>query len=149
MCDTNFCHLTPSQENYLKEIYLEVTEKGYAKITDIARALNVKKSSATAALNILSEKKLIHHVPYNQITMTDLGSEIAAVLIRRYETMISFFVNILKLKQSEAAENSCRIEHIMSEKLFKKMTLFYQFTKEFYETNSEYRKRLDTFLTQN
>ncbi|MDR1414135.1 MAG: metal-dependent transcriptional regulator [Puniceicoccales bacterium] len=149
MCDQNPYILTPSQENYLKEIYLETSARGYAKITDIARALNVKKSSATVALNVLSEKKLINYTPYNQITMTDIGNKIAEALTRKYETMIGFFANILKLKESEAAENSCRMEHIMSEKLFRKMTLFYQFTRELYDNNSDYRKKLDSFLSRN
>jgi DtxR family Mn-dependent transcriptional regulator len=147
MSGANPCPLTPSQENYLKEIYIEVTKQGYAKITDVANAIGVRKSSANTALNILSEKGFVCYSPYNQITMTNLGNEIAKLLIKKYETMISFFADILKLKHSEAAENPCRMEHIMSEELFKKMTLFYQFSKEFYESNAEYREKLDNFFS--
>lgn len=139
--------LTPSQEDYLKTIYTEVTAKGYAKITSIAESLNVKKSSVNSALNILAEKKLVNYAPYAQITLTDEGLKLAKDIIDKYETMINFFSEILKLNHKEAVENSCKIEHVMSEHLFEKITKFYKFTKELYETDPAYRKKLDDFLS--
>lgn len=35
--------LSHSQEDYLEEIYNQVLKNGYAKVTDISNALNVKK----------------------------------------------------------------------------------------------------------
>lgn len=138
--------LTPSQENYLKTIYIEVSCKGYAKITSIAEILNVKKSSVTSALNILSEKKLVNYTPYSQITLTDQGQKLAKEILKKYEIMINFFTEILKLSHNEAIQNSCKIEHVMSEQLVEKITKFYQFTKEIYENNPKYRNDLDEFL---
>lgn len=48
--------LTPSQEDYLETIYLEAEKNGCAKVTDIAKLLDVKKASVTGALSNLCEK---------------------------------------------------------------------------------------------
>ena len=48
--------LSHSQEDYLEEIYVQVLNNGFAKVTDIAKSLNVKKASVTAALIQLTNK---------------------------------------------------------------------------------------------
>lgn len=138
--------LTASQEDYLKNIYIECSKNGYAKITSIASSMNVKKPSVNTALNILLAKNLVNYKPYSYITLTEQGTRIAQNILNRYEVMISFFSDILKLDHNEAIENSCKIEHIMSEELFNKITNFYKFTKELYNENKKYRIKLDEFL---
>jgi DtxR family Mn-dependent transcriptional regulator len=138
--------LTPSQENYLKTIYLEVSQNGYAKMSDVANLLSVKKSSVNAALNVLVEKNLINYTPYSQITLTSDGLENAKEIIEKFEVMSDFFCKILRLSKEEAIANSCRIEHVMSEELFRKMSKFCEFTKELYANNQDYKKQLDDLL---
>lgn len=138
--------LTASQEDYLKNIYIECSKNGYAKITSIASSMNVKKPSVNTALNILLAKNLVNYKPYSYITLTEQGTRIAQNILNRYEVMISFFSDILKLDHNEAIENSCKIEHIMSEELFNKITNFYKFTKELYNENKKYRIKLDESL---
>ncbi|MDR2681482.1 MAG: metal-dependent transcriptional regulator [Holosporaceae bacterium] len=138
--------LTPNQENYLKTVYIEVTEKGYAKMSDVAALLSVRKSSVNAALNILADKGLINYTPYTKITLTEIGLEKARKIINRFETMNNFFLHILKLSREESIANSCKIEHVMSETLFNRVQKFYEFTKEFCKKNPDYKKQLDNLL---
>ena len=67
--------LTPSQEDYLETIYLEAEKNGCAKVTDIAKLLDVKKASVTGALSNLCEKGLINYAPYAPITLTAEGEK--------------------------------------------------------------------------
>jgi Mn-dependent DtxR family transcriptional regulator len=140
--------LTASQENYLKTIYLEVSKNGYAKMSDIATLLSVKKSSVSAALNILVEKGLINYVPYSQITLTAIGLTNAREIIEKFDVMSIFFCKILKLEMGEAITNSCRLEHVMSEELFRRLSKFCKFTEKLYENDVAYRKQLDDLLSQ-
>ncbi|MDR3179452.1 MAG: metal-dependent transcriptional regulator [Holosporaceae bacterium] len=140
--------ITPNQENYLKTIYLEVEEKGYAKMSDVAALLSVRKSSVNAALNILADKKLINYTPYAKITLTEIGLKKAREIIKRFETMNNFFLHILKLSREEAIANSCKIEHVMSEALFDRISEFYEFTEEFCKQNPDYKKQLDSLLVK-
>jgi DtxR family Mn-dependent transcriptional regulator len=139
--------LTPSQENYLKTIYIKVSQDGYAKMSDIANMLSVQKSSVNAALNILTSRGYINYTPYSQITLTELGLGTAKKIIEKFKTMDNFFCNILKLSKEEAATNSCRIEHIISEELFRKISKFFEFTEELYLNDLDYRKKLDNLLS--
>ena len=69
--------LTPSQEDYLETIYVESQKNGCAKVTDIAKLLDVKKASVTGALSHLSEKGLINYAPYLPVTLTKSGEKAA------------------------------------------------------------------------
>ncbi|MDR3155719.1 MAG: metal-dependent transcriptional regulator [Holosporaceae bacterium] len=139
--------LTPSQENYLKTVYIKASQNGYAKMSDIADLLRVKKSSVNGALNILTDKGLINYVPYSQITLTVAGLAKAEEIMKKFDVMIGFFSNILKLSKEEASANSCRIEHVMSEELFNKMSKFCKFMGGFFADNPDCRKQLDDFLS--
>ena len=104
--------------------------KGEAKVTDISNILNVKKASVTGALISLKNKKLINYEPYSSITLTKLGEKLAAEIIERHIVMCEFLENILNLSKEEAVENSCKMEHIMSEKMFERMTKFSVFIQD-------------------
>lgn len=135
--------LTPSQEDYLEEIYNQVNKFGYAKVTEISRALEVKKSSVTGALNALLKKELITYTPYSSITLTAKGEELAKAVLNRHEVMTHFFSEILKLSPEEAIKNACKIEHVMSEELFSRMTKFSAFIQEFFKQNPAFKTEIE------
>ncbi|MDR0695407.1 MAG: metal-dependent transcriptional regulator [Holosporales bacterium] len=139
--------LTPSQENYLKTIYVRVSQDGYAKMSDIASVLSVKKSSVNAALHILARRGYINYTPYSQVTLTSLGMETAQGIMEKFKIMNDFFCNILKLSEEEAATNSCRIEHTISEELFRKISKFFEFTEKLYLNDQGYKRKLDDLLS--
>ncbi len=134
--------LSQSLEDYLETIYNECQKNGYAKVTDISKILNVKKASVTGALNNLLTKKLINYEPYSSVTLTKLGEELAKEIFKRHETMTGFFVNILNLPPDEAAINACKMEHIMTEELFKRITAFYTFIQAYADKNQDFKNQM-------
>ncbi|HIZ27589.1 MAG TPA: metal-dependent transcriptional regulator [Candidatus Adamsella sp.] len=134
--------LSSSLEDYLEAIYNEVVKQGYAKVTDISNMLNVKKASVTGALNQLSSKKLINYMPYSSITLTPEGEKIAKEILNRHEIMSNFLINILCLSKEEAAENACKMEHIMSEKMFERMTKLSEFIQNLSSEHPEMKEKL-------
>lgn len=121
--------LSFSLEDYIEEIYNQVLKNGQAKVTAIANALNVKKASVTGALNILAEKKLINYLPYFPITLTDAGKKIAEDILAKHENLSEFFIEVLSIEPKEAAETACKMEHIISDKLFNNMTKLTKYVK--------------------
>ncbi len=134
--------LTQSQEDYLETIYIETQKNGCAKVTDIAKILDVKKASVTGALSSLKEKGLINYAPYSPITLTKEGIKTAEKILLRHEVMTNFFKNILHLSQEEAAQNACRMEHIMSEEMFKRIHTFSHFIQDYSKENKDFEKRI-------
>lgn len=121
--------LSFSLEDYIEEIYNQVLKNGQAKVTAIANALNVKKASVTGALNILADKKLINYLPYSPITLTDAGKKIAEKILAKHDNLSEFFIEVLSIEPKEAAEIACKMEHIVSDKLFNNMTKLTKYVK--------------------
>lgn len=134
--------LSSSLEDYLEAIYNEVVKNGAAKVTDISNILNVKKASVTGALNQLSGKKLINYAPYSTITLTPTGEKIAKKILKRHEVMTNFLTHILCLSHEEAVENACKMEHIMSEKMFERMSKLSVFIEQVCEKNPSFKEQI-------
>jgi len=64
---------TKSVEDYLEAIYIPSEEKGFARVKDIAKFLNVKLPSVTEVLKRLQEDRLIEHLPYGEVRLTEKG----------------------------------------------------------------------------
>ncbi|MCX4274240.1 MAG: metal-dependent transcriptional regulator [Candidatus Gastranaerophilales bacterium] len=134
--------LSESLEDYLEAIYNEILKKNEAKVTDISNILNVKKASVTGALINLKNKGLINYEPYSAITLTELGEKLAMDIIEKHKVMSEFLENILNLSKDEAIENACKMEHIMSETMFDRMTKFSVFIQELCKTHPELKEKI-------
>lgn len=122
--------LSFSLEDYIEEIYTQVLQNGQAKVTVIAEKLGVKKASVTGALNILAEKKLVNYAPYSPVTLTKEGENIAKEILQKHEKLSEFFVEVLGVSIDEAKEIACKMEHIVSDKLFANMVKLTEFVKK-------------------
>ncbi len=134
--------LSSSLEDYLETIYNEVEKNGFAKVTDISNILNVKKASVTGALNNLLAKKLINYEPYSAITLTQEGEKVAKEILKKHKIMTDFFSKLLYLSSDEADENACKIEHVMSEEMFDRITKFSVFIQEYADKNPGFSKEI-------
>lgn len=136
--------LTQSQEDYLETIFVEIlkSDNGCAKVTEIAKVLDVKKASVTGALVSLQEKGLINYAPYSPVTLTKEGEKQAKKILLKHEVMTSFFKNILDLSEEEAVKNACRMEHIMSEEMFKRINAFSVFIQNYSSENKDFKDQI-------
>ena len=119
--------LSSNMEDYLEAIYHIASEKQAARAKDISERLKVNKSSVTGALRSLSEKGLVNYAPYDIITLTAVGEQVAKDVVRRHETLKDFFMKILLLDEEEAEEASCKIEHAISDKIIDRVISFVEF----------------------
>ena len=141
--------LTSSQEDYLETIYVEVKKNGCAKVTDIARILDVKKASVTGALSSLCDKGLINYAPYAPITLTEKGEISAKQILLKHDVMTAFFKKILALDDEEAVLNACRMEHIMTEEMFERIHTFSHFIQDYAKQNKDFGDRLKALYKKN
>ncbi len=106
-------NITPSKENYLK-ILLELSGGEEARSSDVAEALGVTKASVSCMMKRLRDEGYVVMEKYGAVTLTEKGLEEAANVKRRYNLLKAFFVRILNVDAATAAEDACRIEHIIS-----------------------------------
>ena len=117
----NELNLSASLEDYIEALY-EIYEQNQAvKAVEVAKRLNVKRSSVTEALKNLATKGLINHGRYEEITFTKLGEDVAKEVIKKHKILYRFFYEILGLDSEEASENACRVEHVISNSALEKL----------------------------
>ena len=114
--------LTSSLEDYLEIICNYEKEGQVVRAVDISKVLNISRASVTEALQKLASKNLITYE--KTIKLTDEGREKAIEVVSKHKVLQTFFEDILGLDSQEASENACRIEHVISEKAFDKISDF-------------------------
>lgn len=106
-------NMTPSKENYLK-VLLELSGGEEVRSSDVATALGITKPSVSCMMKRLREEGYITKEKYGAVSLTEKGYKEAASVKKRYNLLKSFFVKILGVDTATAAEDACRIEHIIS-----------------------------------
>ncbi len=119
--------LSSSQEDYLETILGLILQTGSARTGDIAARLRVAKPSVTAALRALARRNLAIYEPYRRIRLTDAGRTAAQRVLRRHETIRSFFTDVLGVNRRTADRNACRIEHAIDETVMRRLSEFIAF----------------------
>lgn len=109
--------ISSSLEDYIEAISEIIEQKGHAHTKDIAEKLNVKMPSATNALQVLREHKLIEYQAHAPVTLTTKGASIGAVIRRRHKNLQMFFTKILQLDEESADTVACKIEHVIGENI--------------------------------
>ena len=106
-----------SAENYLETILILSKKLPVVRSVDIANELGFKKSSVSIAMKNLREKNHITVTDAGFIYLTDSGKEIAEMIYERHELLTDFLVK-LGVNPEVAAEDACRIEHVISAESF-------------------------------
>jgi DtxR family Mn-dependent transcriptional regulator len=122
--------LSESMQMYLKAVHEIQQTKGAARVTDIAHSIGVNKASVTSALKNLSQKGLINYAPYDVITLTDAGIEIARAVEGRYDVLRTFFVDVLGISAEEAHDSACNLEHHLTQELYDRLLGFIKYYSE-------------------
>ena len=113
--------ITSSLEEYLKTIYVLKNKEGQVRVTDISKKLNCSKPSVNRALNCLKEEGLILYEIYGDIDITKEGIEIAKSIIKRYDILKLFLVEILEVDEDVAQDEAQKMKHSVSEDTISKL----------------------------
>lgn len=106
-----------SSENYLETILILSKQHPVVRSVDIATELGFKKSSVSVAMKLLREKNHITVTKEGFIYLTEAGREIAEMIYERHELLCSWLER-LGVDKKIAAEDACRIEHVISKESF-------------------------------
>ena len=106
-----------SAENYLETILILSERCPVVRSVDIAIELDFKKSSVSVAMKKLRQSDHIVVSPEGYITLTPEGKEVAERIYERHQ-VISAWLTKLGVNAEVAAEDACRIEHVISAESF-------------------------------
>ena len=106
-----------SAEDYLETILVLHNRKGMVRSIDIANELGYSKPSVSVAMKNLRENQCIQVSPEGFITLLPKGQEIAERIYERH-TVFTDLLTRLGVPADIAAEDACRIEHVISAESF-------------------------------
>ena len=106
-----------SAENYLETILILHQKNGAVRSIDIANELQYSKPSVSIAMRNLRENGYIRVDDNGFITLLPQGMEIAERIYERH-TLLTNLLTALGVTPETAAEDACRIEHVISAESF-------------------------------
>ncbi len=113
-----------SGENYLETILILHNKNGYVRSIDVANELGFTKASVSRAMGILREAGYLVTEQNGNLVLTDSGYRRASGIYDRHTTIAKFLQITLGVGPDTAVQDSCRIEHIISEESFRRIKEF-------------------------
>lgn len=106
-----------SAENYLETILILEKRKGAVRSIDVAAELSFSKPSVSIAMKKLRLNGYIEMDAEGYLSLLDKGREIAEQMYERH-TLLADWLTKLGVPAEIAAEDACRIEHVLSPESF-------------------------------
>jgi DtxR family transcriptional regulator, Mn-dependent transcriptional regulator len=104
-------------ENYLKAM-LQITLREQAESVatgQLATALGVSPGTVTSMVKSLAESGLAEYRPYEGVSLTEHGREVALRMLRRHRLLELFLVKTLDLTWDQVHEEAEHMEHAVSD----------------------------------
>jgi len=120
---------TPSMEDYLERIYSLIDTKGYARVSDIAEALEVHPSSVTKMVQKLDKDNYLVYEKYRGLVLTAKGKKVGKRLVRRH-ALLEDFLTLIGVDQDLIYKDVEGIEHHLSWESIASIEYLVQFLKE-------------------
>ncbi len=109
--------LKESGEMYLETIYSLCQARGCVRSVDIAEEMQYSRASVSRAMGLLKEQGYITMDEDGAIALTETGRLLAAKISERHRILTKMFT-ALGVDAETAAEDACRIEHVISDRCF-------------------------------
>lgn len=113
-----------SAENYLETILVLHKTHTHVRSIDIANEMGFSKPSVSEQMKKFRENGFIEVDGNGYITLTGKGVEVAEKVYERHE-MIAELLMHLGVDQDTAYQDSCRIEHVLSDVTFDCIKKYY------------------------
>lgn len=121
--------ITASMEDYIEMIYRLSQNKGFTRVGDLSKALNVKPASITKMIKKLDELNLASYEKYGYVNLTDNGSDYGEYLLNRHNT-IERFLKILGVSKCLLQETE-KIEHVLSKETLDRIINFIEVVEKY------------------
>ena len=106
--------ISHSAAHYLMTIKDLLDDNGYARVTDIAKRLNITRGSCSISLKPLKKRGLVVEDENRFLLLSDEGRRLAEMVEMNDELLETLFSEILGVSTDQAEIDACKIEHLLS-----------------------------------
>lgn len=119
--------VTHSAAHHLMTISHLLEEKGYARVTDVARRLGITRGSASITLKALKEKGYVQEDENKFLGLTKRGKRLSHSIQSKRLILIKFMQDVLQVDGEQAEIDACKIEHLVSTETGEKLLRFLKY----------------------
>ena len=119
----NRVHLQESGEMYLETILVLSRRLNKVRSVDVAEEMGYSKPSVSRAVGILKKNGYIIMDGSGHLYLTDEGRSVAEKTFERHRVLTKVFTK-LGVSAGIAAEDACKIEHVISDETFEAIKRF-------------------------
>lgn len=134
--------LSHSAAHYLMTIKTLLNDRGYARVTDVARELNITRGSCSISLKPLKQRGLVTVDENKFLKLSDEGLRLAEIVEQNDEVLKQFFAEVLGVDHEQAEIDACKIEHLLSIETSMKLASFLHFVRSDREVCKEFLNSL-------
>lgn len=116
--------ITHSAAHHLLAIQELMTKRGYSRVTDVAKFLEITTGSASTNLKSLKQKGLVIEDDNRFLSLSEEGSRLAEAILGRRQILEEFFRDVLGVGPIAAEVDACKTEHLLSAETTQKMAEF-------------------------
>lgn len=109
--------LQESGEMYLETILVLSKKSDAVRSVDVCEYMGFSKPSVSRAIGLLKNGGYVLMDKNGYLTLTDLGLEVANKIYERHTLLTDFLINIGVDKET-AANDACKMEHVISDETF-------------------------------
>ena len=109
--------LHESGQMYLEAIYILSQRSPHVRAIDVGEHLGYSKPSVSRAMSILRRDGYVLTDENGCLLLTDKGRQVAETMYIRH-TVLTRLLTGLGVDEKTAAEDACRIEHVISDTTF-------------------------------
>lgn len=109
--------LHESGQMYLEAIYVLSGQRPVVRSIDVGEYLGYSKPSVSRAMGILKKNGYVMAQADGALKLTDEGRAVAETMYSRH-TVLAQMLTAIGVAEDVAAEDACRIEHVISEETF-------------------------------
>lgn len=115
--------LQESGEMYIETIYVLSKSSSFVRAVDVCEKMGFSKPSVSRAMGLLKDGGYITVDSKGSIELTEKGKDVAEKMYERHQIIASLLIK-LGVDPEIATEDSCKIEHVISDETFARIKDF-------------------------
>ena len=135
--------ITHSAAHYLMTIHELHQENGYARVTDVAKKMNITKGSCSISLKALKKKGFIEEDDNRFLKLSKQGKELVILVEQNDQLLETLLIDVLGVNKEQAVIDACKMEHLLSRETSLKLAHFLKVFTDGGKTINDLKKMMN------
>lgn len=116
--------LSITKEDYLRAVYILGQDDQEVTVTNLAKKLQLRKSTVSERLKDLASEGLVIAPPYKKITLTASGTQLGKKLTHKHRLIEVFLHETLGMPKELVHKEAEQLEHALSDEVARRLRKF-------------------------